>query len=116
MCAPASRDFSSTAIASGSPPCCLWSWASRSAADIPAGPPPTMSTSTSSVSRCKETPRSGHTTTPDLKSGLPVQLRDHRGHDLEEVPGDAEVGDLEDGRFRVLVDRDDRTGPFHADE
>ena len=51
MCAPASRAFSSTAIASGSPPRSFCSCASRSAADIPAGPPPTIRTSTSRVSR-----------------------------------------------------------------
>src|SRR6185437_3977567 len=39
------------------------------------------------------------------------QLRD----DLVQVADDAEVGELEDGRVRVLVDRDDRAGALHAD-
>src|SRR5690349_11131605 len=51
MCAAVSRAFSSTAMATGSPPFCFWSCASRSAADMPADPPPTINTSTSRVSR-----------------------------------------------------------------
>ena len=34
--------------------------------------------------------------------------------DLEQVADDAEVGDLEDRRLRILVDRDDRLGRLHA--
>src|SRR5258705_6953525 len=51
MCAPASRAFSRTAIVSWSPPFSCWSCERRSAAESPAGPPPTMRTSTSSASR-----------------------------------------------------------------
>ena len=58
-CAPGSRAFSRTAMASGSPPRSFCSWASRSAADIPAGPPPTMRMSTSSVSRSTQVPAIG---------------------------------------------------------
>ena len=36
-----------------------------------------------------------------------VQFRDHRRHDLEQVADDAVVGDLEDRRLGILVDRDD---------
>ena len=50
-CDPLSRDFSSTAMARGAPPRDFCSRARWSAADRPAGPPPTISTSTSSVSR-----------------------------------------------------------------
>src|SRR5439155_20529672 len=39
------------------------------------------------------------------------QLRD----DLVQVADDAEVGELEDRRVRVLVDRDDRPGALHPD-
>src|SRR6188768_324776 len=101
MWAPASRAFSSTAMASGSPPFSFWSCASLSAADMPAGPPPTISTSTSRVSR---------------SATLLVQLSDHRGDDFEQVAGDAVVGDFEDRRFRILVDRDDGARPLHADQ
>ena len=38
---------------------------------------------------------------------LLVQLRDHRRHDLEQIADDAVVGDLEDRRLGILVDRDD---------
>src|SRR3954451_1690782 len=92
MCAPASRAFSRTAIASGSPPFSFCSCASRNAADMPAEPPPTIKTSTSSVSR---------------SATLLVQFRDHRGDHFEQVTGDAVIGDLEDGRLGILVDRDD---------
>src|SRR6267142_6712003 len=55
MCAPASRAFSRTAICrggpSGPPTAACWSCERRSAAESPAGPPPTMRTSTSNVSR-----------------------------------------------------------------
>src|SRR3954447_12621037 len=101
MCAPVSRAFSSTAIASGSPPFSFCSCASRSAADMPAGPPPTMSTSTSNVSR---------------SATLFVQFGDHGGHDLEEVARDPVVRDFEDRRLGILVDRDDRARAFHPDE
>ena len=36
-------------------------------------------------------------------------------HDLVQVADDAEVGELEDRRVRVLVDRDDRARALHAD-
>src|SRR5947209_13846695 len=39
-----------------------------------------------------------------------------RRHDLEDVAHDAVIGDLEDGRFLVLVDRDDRLGRTHSGE
>ena len=79
--------------------CC--SCESRSAADRPAGPPPTISTSTSSVSR--------------LMATL-CELGDQRRRDLEDVALNAVVGDLEDRRFGVLVDGDDRPRALHADE
>src|SRR5690606_16003105 len=107
MWAPASRDFSSTAMASGSPPWAFCSCASRSAADMPAGPPPTISTSTSSVSRVIGVLRgaSGCFRVHQGASGcfLLLQFGDHRWHHLEQVAGDAEVGDLENGRLGVLV-------------
>src|SRR5262245_14334220 len=51
MWAPGSRALSRTAMESGAPPLSCCSCARRSAADTPAGPPPTISTSRSSVSR-----------------------------------------------------------------
>ena len=38
----------------------------------------------------------------------------HLGHGFEEVRDEAEVGDLEDGRLRVLVDGDDELRVLHA--
>src|SRR6186997_34907 len=101
MCAPTSRAFSRTAMASGSPPFSFCSCASRSAADIPAGPPPTISTSTSSVSR---------------SATLLVELGDHRRDHLEQVAGDPVVGNLEDRGLGILVDGDDRPRALHADQ
>src|SRR5205823_1682790 len=45
---------------------------------------------------------------------LADELRQLR-HDLVQVADDAEVGELEDGRVRVLVDGDDRLRALHAD-
>src|SRR5258706_2745232 len=39
-----------------------------------------------------------------------------RRDDLEEIPDDAVVGDLEDRRVGILVDRDDGVRAFHADQ
>src|SRR5262245_28307313 len=58
------------------------------------------------------------------KASVPITLRvpsglhrlDDRRHDLEQVPDDPVVGDLEDRRIGVLVDRDDRVGALHADQ
>src|SRR4029079_14430915 len=102
-CAPASRAFSSTAIASGAPPrdCC--SAASVSAADRPAGPPPTISTSTSRASRSMR------------EWVLLLQLRGQRGQEVEQVSHVPVVGHLENRRLGVLVDRDNRPRALHAD-
>ena len=101
--------FSITAIDSGSPPFSFCSCASRSAADSPAGPPPTISTSTSSVSRFIVKPR-------DLSLRLFLQLRNERRRELEQIALDAVVGDFEDRRLGVLVDRDDGARALHADQ
>src|SRR5262249_13623061 len=45
-----------------------------------------------------------------------LELVGERGHHLEEVRHDAVVGDLEDRRLRVLVDRDDDLRRPHASE
>lgn len=42
------------------------------------------------------------------------QLRDERGHDLEQITNDAVVRELEDGSFRILVDGDDHARALHA--
>ena len=39
-----------------------------------------------------------------------------RGHNLEHIPDDAVIGDLEDRRFAILVDRDDRARRAHPRE
>ena len=44
------------------------------------------------------------------------QFRNHRRHDLEQIADDPVVGDFEDRRLGVLVDRDDRSRALHADE
>src|SRR5262249_6642780 len=45
-----------------------------------------------------------------------LELVGERGHHLEEIRHDAVVGDLEDRRLRVLVDRDDDFRRPHAGE
>src|SRR6185295_13298812 len=50
-----------------------------------------------------------------LRLDLAHGLRE-RGHDLERVADDAVVGDLEDRRLRILVDRDDDLRRLHARE
>ena len=40
-------------------------------------------------------------------SARPARARSSLGHDLVQVADDAEVGEVEDGGVRVLVDRDD---------
>src|SRR5699024_7868997 len=42
-----------------------------------------------------------------------VDLFGQLGRDVEQIPDDAEVGDLEDRRLRVLVDSDDRLRGLH---
>src|SRR5688572_15958091 len=45
-----------------------------------------------------------------------LKFRRERGHHLEEIAHDAVVGDLENGRLRVLVDRHDDLRRAHARE
>ena len=108
MCAPASRAFSRTAIASGSPPFSFWSCAAQRGAGAPTwpgrAPPPTIRTSTFEGSRGSRS--SVARTHWDLTEPQPA---DHApADDLEQVADDAVVGDFEDRRFGVLVDGDDR--------
>src|SRR5579863_5049704 len=49
-----------------------------------------------------------------LLSLVLVDFVDELGDDLEEVADDAVVGDLEDGRLGILVDRHDRLAGLHA--
>src|SRR5205085_8323508 len=46
---------------------------------------------------------------------LPLQRLQQRGDHLVHVADDAEVGDAEDRRLRVLVDGDDVLAALHAD-
>ena len=48
--------------------------------------------------------------------GYSFKRVDHRRHDLEQIADDAEVGDFEDRRVGILVDRDDGAGALHADQ
>src|SRR5687767_5368355 len=98
-----------TAIDRASPPFAFWTCARRSAADNPAGPPPTISTSTSSVSRSAiiSRPQDLKTPRPQGLGSLFLQLRNNRGSQLEQIALDAVIGNLEDRRLGVLVDSDD---------
>src|SRR3954469_25900080 len=51
-----------------------------------------------------------------LGHALLLQLRDDRRRELEEITLDAVIGDLEDRRVRVLVNRHDRARSLHANE
>src|SRR6478609_9857756 len=108
---PASRAFSITAIDRGAPPLLFCSCARRSAADNPAGPPPTISTSTSSVSRSAiNFSRPQHSKT----SRLLLQLGDDCRCQFEQIALHAVVGDFENRRFGILVDRHDGARSLHA--
>lgn len=43
-----------------------------------------------------------------------LDLLDQLGNHLEDIPDDAEIGALKDGRFGVFVDGDDGLGGFHS--
>src|SRR3990172_2524767 len=47
-------------------------------------------------------------------AGSGLERLDHRGQELEDVRHDPDVGDFEDRRARVRVDRDDEPGILHA--
>src|SRR5688500_5964020 len=102
---------------------------SRIAHDSPAGPPPTITTPTSIRSSSGSV---GVVTNsfPDSMPGrnsagavaiggsaalLALDRLGQLGNDLVQVAHDAEVGELEDRRVRVLVDRDDVLRRLHAD-
>src|SRR5207342_403964 len=51
-----------------------------------------------------------------LRSADLLELLGKLRHDLEQVADQADVGDLEDGRFLILVDGDDRLAILHAGE
>src|SRR5919201_1777812 len=140
--APATLPFSTTAtgtspsfsVSSGSSSS---SCSSRIAQASPAGPPPTMATPTSMRSSSGSVGGPTNSSTgltgggnaagvtrpsrePLLASAIALGalLGLHRlgqlGHDLVQVTDDAEVGELEDRRVRVLVDRDDVLRVLHA--
>src|SRR5207237_532844 len=102
------------------------SWPIRIAQASPAGPPPTIRiptsirSSTGSVGSAiqsrarkgggKSDGRTAKASAAALLHEL-GQLRDDR----VQVADDGQVGELEDRRIRVLVDRDDHVGVLHAD-
>src|SRR6266446_3729919 len=84
--------------------CFLMSFARCSAQLNPAGPAPTISTSASSCSRCT------------LNLFCLLQLFGERGHDFENVADYAVIGDFEDRRVLILVDRDYRARALHTND
>src|SRR5919206_4493364 len=119
--APATLPFSSTATgtspsASMSSGSSSSSWSSRIAHASPAWPPPTIATPTSmrssSASVGGPTNSAAESTgggycdgaTDTLGALLGLHGLRQLGHDLVEVPDDAEVGELEDRGVGVLVD------------
>src|SRR3954451_24706433 len=137
-CAPATLPFSMTAtgpsprrsVRSGSSSS---SCSSRIAHASPAWPPPTIATPTSMrsssgsvggpINSSAGSPGGGYslgaTSRPLDDTALAPLAGLHGlgelGHDLVEVADDAEVGELEDRRVGVLVDRHDVLGALHAD-
>ena len=127
-CEPGAFPFSSTATgtspsrsaAPGSPPA---SWPSRIAAASPAGPAPTtrkptsIRSSTGSVGAGSPPPTTTAAESRPAGRSRPPRA-DELGqlrHDLVQVADDAEVGELEDRRVRILVDRDDHARALHPD-
>src|SRR3954451_4096154 len=102
---------------------------SRMAQARPAGPPPTMATPTSM--RSSSASSGGPTTSFSGWTGggksigatdifgsaalLGLHCLSQLGQDLVQVADDAQVGELEDRRVLVLVDRDDVLRRLHAD-
>src|SRR3954462_8018226 len=133
-CEPVVLPFSTSAT--GTSPSCSVSSASSSSSCIsriaharPAGPPPTIATPTSMRSSSgsvggptyslAESTGGGYSIGATAMAGLRPLLRLHRSgelrQDLVQVADDAEVGELEDRRVLVLVDRDDVLARLHAD-
>src|SRR5687767_11775238 len=92
----------------------------------PPGPPPTMSTPTSIRSSGGSVGAPSASVEPNgggksagrataLRAALRADELGQLGDDLVQVADDAEVAEVEDGRVRVLVDRDDRAGAVHPD-
>src|SRR5216684_7385287 len=140
LCAPHALPFSTTATGtsprrSDSASSSASSCSRRLAHARPAGPPPTITTPTSMRSSSPSSSRLmnsfGESTAGGYAlGGIPLPftgamarsaalLRLHGlgqlGHDLVQVADDAQIGELEDRRVRVLVDRDDVLGVLHAD-
>src|SRR5687768_15312136 len=131
-CAPATLPFSITATGT-SPSFSVSSGSSSSscmsllAQASPAGPPPTIATPTSI--RSSSASVGGPTTSAGSKGGgysagttptpsaplLRLDRLRQLGDDLVQVADHAEVGELEDRRVRVLVDREDVLGALHPD-
>ena len=127
-CDPGCFPFSSTATGTSPRRSAVSGSSSRScpsriAQASPAGPAPTTRTPTSIGSESLGTPSASSTRHGGGNLGRdgahqavprPDQLG-QLGDDLVEVADDAEVGELEDRRVRVLVDRDDHVRALHAD-
>ena len=60
--------------------------------------------------------RTGPLPIADYQLPMLFQRRDHRRHDLEQIAHDPVIGDFENRRLGVLVNRDDRPRAFHADD
>src|SRR6185503_3547865 len=75
-----------------------------------------LSTSSTSSTCTPSTRCTSSTSSTANTSDLLLQLRDHRGDHFEQIANDAVVRDLENGRFGILVDRDDRARTLHPDE
>src|SRR5262245_43122951 len=100
---------------------------SRIAQARPAGPAPTIAIPTSirasggavgSAIASRQSKGGGKSDGLTLTAGSRPALFHELGElrdDLVEVADDAEIGELEDRRVRVLVDRDDDAGALHAD-
>src|SRR5918999_5514685 len=104
------------------------SWVSRIAQASPAGPPPTITTPTSirsssgsvgaPMNSLAESTGGGNSTGAVLNARsalLGLHGVGQLGQDLVQVADHAQIGELEDRRVRVLVDRDDVLGALHAD-
>src|SRR5262245_3685893 len=102
------------------------SWPTRIAQASPPGPAPTISTPTSIRSStgsvgaaiASATGNGGGKSAGRQPTGLPPAGADKLGdlrRDLMKVADDAEVGEVEDRRVRILVDGDDHAGALHPD-
>src|SRR5467141_2154732 len=96
--------------------CASMSCDQRRAHAMPAGPPPTMTTSAGIFGRSMPSSGLRKTSIQDSASRFGfLYFLNQRRHDVKQIPDNSHIRDLENRRFMILVDRDNRTRALHSD-